>query len=105
MNDAPKPRPYKKDKWDCVSEILNHYKDPNSDGYRFNKLIFDAHCVDDVTDAIKSLEASMDRSAQASDLLGRRVFWLNVILAILTGIGATYTIIGAIYTIRSFYGH
>ena len=35
-------------------------------------------CVSDIEKALRNLELSQDRNAQASEQLGKRIFWLSV---------------------------
>lgn len=55
-------------------------------------------CVEDLERTISRLEAALDRSTQASKegaasagVLATRVFWLNIVLAFLTGVGVLFT--------------
>ena len=43
-----------------------------------------ARCVSDLEAALKSLETSQNRNAAASEILARRVFWLNLVLTFAT---------------------
>lgn len=47
-----------------------------------------ARCTGDLVAAIKSLEAAQTKSAQSSDKLAWRVFWLNIVVAMATVVGA-----------------
>lgn len=38
-----------------------------------------------------ALIKSIHRSSEASDMLGRKMFWLNVILSALTAVGVAFT--------------
>jgi len=50
-------------------------------------------CTEDIETAIKSFETTMEKNATASDKLANRVFWLNVILAAIAAVGATFTVL------------
>jgi porphobilinogen deaminase len=44
--------------------------------------------VEDAEKAVASLESAIREATTASESLGRRVFWLNVVLAAATAVGA-----------------
>jgi hypothetical protein len=55
--------------------------------------LLQARCVSDLEAALKNLEDSQRKSATASDKLGSRVFWLNVVLTAATVIGTLIAVL------------
>ncbi len=53
-------------------------------------------CVEDVENAVLKLDGSIKRSSDLSDQLGRKLFWLNVILTAATVLGAVATFVQVI---------
>ena len=53
--------------------------------------------------SIKSLTDGLTDASKSSEKLSSRVFWLNVILAILTFLGVVFTAISAIPVIQSLF--
>jgi len=52
-----------------------------------------ARCVSDLELALKSLEGSQNRNAEASESLARRIFWLNLVLTFATAILALVAVL------------
>jgi hypothetical protein len=65
---------------------------PGSPVHEQQKMGIVVRCTEDLEKAIGSLEKSMNLNASSSDRLAAKVYWLNVILAIATAIGAIATI-------------
>ena len=64
---------------------------PGSLAHEQQKMGIVVRCTEDLEKAIGSLERSMNDNARSSSALGAKVFWLNVILAIATVVGAIAT--------------
>ena len=79
------------DKWKEADKIIVHYLRPDHEGHITHKLLFDAACVEEVTTAIEGLTEQIKKDSEASDRLSSRVWWLNVVLAILTLVGTVFT--------------
>ena len=89
----PPKRRHDIDKWDELGKIFGHYMNPNEAGHITHKLQFHAACVEEITVALESLTQQIKKDSEASDRLSGRVFWLNVILALLTFVGALFTVL------------
>lgn len=62
-------------------------------GTEETQLALMAQCTQDLETSLKSLETSMNNNAGAGDLLSKRIWWLNMILAILSAVGLSVTIL------------
>ena len=62
------------------------------------KAAITVRCTEDIETSLKSLEDQIKDNARSSDRLGRKIFWLNVVLAMATLVGAIATIVIAIKT-------
>ena len=62
------------------------------------KAAINVRCTEDIEFSLKSLENQIKENAESSTRLAKRVFWLNVVLAVATFVGAVATIIIAMKT-------
>ena len=81
-----------RDKWDLLEEMVNAGAQPGTVAYGKLEGRLHVTCVEDVEKAVLKLESAITRSADLSDSLGRKVFWLNVVLTIATAVGAFATV-------------
>ena len=71
---------------------------PTSPAHEQQKAGIIVRCTEDIEQSIKSLENQLVKNAEASDRMGTKVFWLNIILAIATLVGALATVVIAFKT-------
>ncbi|EOE6055862.1 hypothetical protein ACVDQD_003764, partial [Vibrio cholerae] len=71
---------------------------PTSPAHEQQKAGIIVRCTEDIEKSIKSLENQLVKNADASDRMGEKVFWLNIILAVATLVGAVATVVIAIKT-------
>ncbi len=50
-------------------------------------------CTEDIEKGLKSFEGTVEKSATASDKLAGRVFWLNVMLGLISVLGVVFTVL------------
>ncbi len=81
-----------KDKNQILTEILGTGM-PGSMAHEQQRMGIIVRCTEDVEKAIGSLEKSMNANASANDRLATKVYWLNVILTVATGVGTIATVI------------
>lgn len=62
------------------------------------KAAITVRCTEDIETSLKSLENQIKENGKSSDRLGRKIFWLNVVLAMATLVGAIATIVIATKT-------
>jgi hypothetical protein len=77
--------------------LLKEHKEqwmPGSQEHELRKLKIVIRCAEDIEKATKSLEESMNRNAESSHKLANRIFWLTVLLAVVTIIGTFFGIWG-----------
>ena len=55
-------------------------------------------CTEDIEASLKSLENQLKLNSESSDKVGNKIFWLNVVLALATLVGAVATAFIAIQT-------
>jgi hypothetical protein len=55
-------------------------------------------CTEDIEASLKSLENQLKLNSESSDKVGNKIFWLNVVLALATIVGAVATAFIAIKT-------
>ena len=72
-----------KDKNTILAEIRTT-ADPGSVIHEQQKMGIIVRCTEDLEKSLCSLEASMNKNADSSDSLARKVFWLNVVLTAAT---------------------
>jgi len=72
------------------NEILNALYDtaePGSSVHEQQKMGIIVRCIEDLESSFKNLEDSINKNANSSDKLAKKVFYLDVILTIATVIG------------------
>jgi hypothetical protein len=83
------------------NQILEELKDIAQVGTQVHeqqKAAITVRCTEDIEASLASLKAQLGENADSSDRLGRKVFWLNVVLAAATIVGAFATIVIAVKT-------
>jgi hypothetical protein len=60
------------------------------------KAAITVRCTEDIEASLKSLEEQLVKNAESSDKVGNKIFWLNVVLAIASLVGAIATVAIAI---------
>jgi len=73
-----------------ILEALVGTGEPGSFVHEQQKMGIIVRSVEDIEEALKSLEKSMNKNAESSSQLATKVFWLNVVLAAATVIGAIF---------------
>jgi len=76
-----------KDKNEILAELMEAGV-PGSINLEQQKMGIVVRSVEDIESALKNLEESMNKNAASSESLARKVFWLNVVLAAATVVGA-----------------
>ncbi|MFH0801168.1 MAG: hypothetical protein V2A78_02095 [bacterium] len=82
-----------KNKQMCLDLLEKRHHSSNRDGDQLLDSEIHLYCMEDAIGALGSLENSMNRNADASDALAKKVLWLNWILAIATVVGVAVTVI------------
>ena len=80
-----------KDKNEILSALVGT-AEAGSRVHEQQKMGIVVRCTEDLERVLDSLEKSMNQNASASDKLAAKVYWLNVILAIATALGAIATV-------------
>jgi len=75
---------------------------PGSVTYAKRQMELMVACVEDVENAVLKLDKSIYRSSELSDRLGRKLFWLNVVLTVATVMVAVATVCGVVVTVLQF---
>ncbi len=57
------------------------------------KAAITVRCAEDIETSLKFLEDQLEKNAESSDKVGNKIFWLNVVLAIATLVGAIATVV------------
>ncbi|MBB1274596.1 hypothetical protein [Psychromonas sp. SR45-3] len=82
-------------------QILDEMASSPRTGERINeveKAAISVKCSEDIVNALTSLEAQLKLNSDSSDRVGNKIFWLNIVLAIATAVGAAATVFIAIKT-------
>lgn len=90
---------YVKDK--DKNQILDELKDTAQVGSQVHeqqKAALTVRCTEDIEASLSVLKKQLKENAESSDRLGAKVFWLNVVLAAATLVGAIATVVMAIQT-------
>jgi hypothetical protein len=76
--------------------LKEHYKKwwPGSQEHELRQLEIIIRCAEDIENATKSLEDSINSNAESSHKLSKRIFWLNILLAFATIAGTFFAIWG-----------
>ena len=70
---------------------------PGSPVQEQQKMGIIVRCTEDIEESLKSLEDSMNQNAESSENLSKKIFWLNIVIAIATLIGTLFGIYKVIY--------
>lgn len=90
---------YVKDK--DKNQILEELKDTAQVGSQVHeqqKAALTVRCTEDIEASLSALKTQLKENAESSDRLGVKVFWLNIVLALATLVGAIATVVIAIKT-------
>lgn len=79
-----------------IDDFAAPYATSNGSQHERAKAELAAKLSTDICTAFNRLESSMVESAESNSLLGKRVFWLNVILTFATCVGAIATVFMAL---------
>jgi Mg2+/citrate symporter len=64
--------------------------------HKQQKAAITVRCTEDIEASLKSLEEQLVKNAESSDKVRNKIFWLNVVLAIASLVGAIATVAIAI---------
>ena len=87
------PDTNRKDKQTLLDDLKKNWK-PGSQEHERRRLGIVIRCAEDIEKATKSLEISINRNADSSKKLAKRMFWLNILLAIVAIIGTFFVVWG-----------
>jgi hypothetical protein len=83
-----------------IYTLINDFASPmatsNGTPHERAKAELAAKLTSEVCAALESLDSSMRSSAKSNDTLGRKVFWLNIVLTFATSVGAIATVVMAV---------
>jgi hypothetical protein len=96
----PPESPFSKMPKEDLAAWVGKYAQPGSLMHEQLLATISVRCAGDLERALKSLEDSQNRNAAASDRLGQKVFWLNVVLATATVIGTLIAIAQVFHIFR-----
>lgn len=77
--------------------LLKEHKEqwmPGSKEHELRTLGIIISCAEDIEKATRSLEESMNLNEKSSQRLAKRVFWLNILLALVAIIGTFFAVWG-----------
>jgi hypothetical protein len=83
------------------NQILEELKDTPEVGslvHEQQKAALIVRCTEDIEASLNALKNQLKENAESSDRLGVKVFWLNIVLALATLVGAIATVVIAIKT-------
>jgi hypothetical protein len=81
-----------------ILEALNGTAHVGSTVHEQQKAAITVRCTEDLESAFENLEEQLKANSESSDSVGRKIFWLNVILASATVVAAIATVIIAVKT-------
>ena len=81
-----------------ILEALNGTAQVGSTVHEQQKAAITVRCTEDLESAFQNLEEQLKANSESSDSVGRKIFWLNVILASATVVAAIATVIIAVKT-------
>jgi len=81
-----------------ILEALNGTAQVGSTIHEQQKAAITVRCTEDLVSAFENLEDQLKANSESSDSVGRKIFWLNVILASATVVAAIATVIIAVKT-------
>ena len=76
---------------ELISAIAEPYATANGIRHERGKAELDAKIANEICKTIDSLKIAIIESSKTNDKLGKKIYWLNIILAIATFIGAIAT--------------
>jgi hypothetical protein len=76
---------------ELINEIASPMASPNGVGYERAKAELTAKLAQDIKTSLDTLNLSIVDSSRSSENLGKKIFWLNIILALATSVGAIAT--------------
>lgn len=79
-----------------INDIASPMATSNGVGYERAKAELAAKLANDVSEIFEKLNTSILASSESSDKLGKKIFWLNIVLALATSVGAIATVAIAI---------
>ena len=81
------------------SQLLDNYFNSIQGGKpnEFYKMAIVARCTTDIESSLKSLETSINKNANSSSNLSKKVFYLNIILTIATIFGVFIALFNLFY--------
>ena len=85
-----------KDKKELLSDFYKDFQ-PGASHHEHRKLAIVVRCVEDIEEAFKNLEKSMNRNAESSAALATKVLYLTWALAIATAILALVAVLNLIF--------
>ena len=82
-----------KNKSDILDDFVTDYFPSDNKDHQIRKLAIQVRCVEDIEKSIKTLEASINKNAESSTNLARKVAYLNGVLTIATVVIAAFTVL------------
>ncbi len=86
-----------KDKNQILDDLAGTAK-PGSQIHEQQKAAIKVRCTEAIQDSLSSLEKQLEINAKSADKVGQKIFWLNVVLALATLVGAIATVVIAART-------
>lgn len=86
-----------KDKSQILDDLAGTAQ-PGSRIHEQQKAAITVRCTEDLQDSLCSLGKQLEINAKSSDKVGQKIFWLNVVLALATLVGAIATVVIAVKT-------
>lgn len=81
-----------------ILEEMSETAQPGSSIHEQQKAAISARCTEDIEAAMAKVEAQLKVNAESSDKVASKIFWLNVVLALATLVGAVATVVIAAKT-------
>jgi hypothetical protein len=82
-----------KDKSVLLTEFIEDYFPPDNKKHQIRKLAIQVRCTEDIVKSFSNLEASINKTAESSEKLSKKVFYLNFILTVATVVAAAATVL------------
>ena len=76
-----------------LDEISSPMASANGSGYERGKAELTAKLSNDICTILGKLHSSVIAGTESSDKLGKKIFWLNIVLAFATTVGAIATVV------------
>lgn len=74
-----------------ILDEMTKVAQPGTQVHEQQKAAIIVRCTEDIESSLRSLQAQLNENSESSDRLGKKIFWLNVVLTIATGLGALAT--------------